>query len=74
MSQKNQDQVRAATRSLSFAYGSTRGRDVEELELNVSDMLCDLMHFCDAKDIDWSVCMGRAEEHHRYESKHGDVM
>ncbi len=75
MSQKNEQQVLSATKAINAAYGKTcASSDTEELELHVSDLLCDLMHFCDAKEIDWSNCISRAEGHHRYETKHEEVM
>jgi len=35
----------------------------EERELVLSDLLCDLMHYCEVEDIDFHQCVERAEDH-----------
>jgi len=45
--------------------GPGEGRDRYEF---VTDELANFMHYCDANDIDFELCMNRARNHHRQES------
>lgn len=38
------------------------------IELAISDLLADLMHYCDADAIDFNVCLARAQDHFREEN------
>jgi hypothetical protein len=49
------------------AYASAVNAADEEPELNVSDLLCDLMHYCNVEQIDWHRCVARAQDHYREE-------
>ncbi len=39
-----------------------------DLPYHVSDMLADLMHWCDAHDIPFATCLGRARDHYAVET------
>lgn len=39
----------------------------EDKETQLSDLLCNLMHFCDVEQIDWYRCVARAQDHYREE-------
>ena len=39
----------------------------EDRETQLSDLLCDLMHFCNVEKLKWSLCVSRAQNHFREE-------
>lgn len=61
---KRASRARAALRTYSRAVGNGD----EDSETQLSDLLCDLMHLADAKQVEWAEVVSRAENHYSAES------
>jgi hypothetical protein len=49
------------------AFADECNMNDEDRETQLSDLLCDLMHFCDVEEINWTACVERAYDHWREE-------
>ncbi len=65
---ENQGRVRAAEKAIRAGNASFDERDVRS---NAADLLTDLRHYCDAKDIDFAAVLDTSYEHYLAE-KHGE--
>lgn len=50
-------------------FQAVTGTDREDA---AADLLCDLMHWCDANGFDFETELDQARDHYDYESKHDD--
>lgn len=48
-------------------YRGATGQQGEPLEQVLGDLICDLHHFCDAEDVDWTRVMARGLNHYETE-------
>lgn len=67
---KNKDRAERAEKSLK-AYAPEVGLspDLDEPDTMVTDLITDLMHYCDWKEISFNMVLFRAEDHYREEVK-----
>lgn len=63
----NADRATAGQMGLEAYAKSVNMADEEPHEMNLTDLLADLMHFCDREQIDFHSCVARAHDHYREE-------
>lgn len=61
--------VEAAEKTITY-FGSLTGADVEVegVSTTIIDLLADLRHFCDNKELDWDELLSCATAHWQYET------
>ena len=64
----NDDRADWAQKALAAFAAETNQSIDHETEEIVTDFLCDLMHFCIRKEINFDNCLENGTEHFRYES------
>lgn len=69
----NLDRAQWARLALVTFAEATR-QDGDEHEEVVSDLLCDLRHFCDLAELDWTDLLRRAEMHYEAEVEEEEVV
>ena len=65
-----QERSAARVEPLVEAYVDMVG-DAGDAETNLGDLLADLMHYAEERDIDWDLALGKAERHFSFE--HDDL-
>jgi hypothetical protein len=48
-------------------FADETGMQDEDREIQLSDMICNLMHFCDVEQSHWELCVAQAQDHYREE-------
>lgn len=48
-------------------FADETGMEDEDRKTQITDLLCNLMHFCDIEKIDWNRCVALAQDHYTEE-------
>jgi hypothetical protein len=71
---RQDNNVRASRAALALVtYAERVGGGGEEPETNLTDLLADIMHLCDALDIDFDTTAVRASRHYFAEALNGEA-